>query len=114
MVALERLANSSPSPPKAVESLHEMTHRTPEAVESCDDHHIDAPGLHLGHQLIEGRSPLLGARDPRVDELAHVRPLPRPAVVAEIAKLVVACLVAGAHTGVDGDPLHRAPPSTPS
>src|SRR5439155_27256258 len=97
-----------------VERLDQMVHRAPEAVEGGDHDHIDAPGLHLGHELVEGGPALLGARDARVDELAHVGPASCPAVVAEIVKLVVAGLVGGGDPRVERDALHRAPPRPPS
>src|SRR5438093_3475982 len=91
--------------PKQFERLHEMPHGTSEAVEGGDHDDIHMPALDLGHELVERGAPFFRARDAGVDELAHVGPAPRPAVVAEVAKLVVAGLVAGAHTTVQGNAL---------
>src|SRR5438034_1433945 len=89
-----------------VECFHEMTHRTPEAVEGGDHDYIDAPGLHLGHHPVEGGAAFASARGTLIDVLRYLLPAPGTAVVAEIAKLVVAGLVGGAHATVQGNALH--------
>src|SRR5438876_11062518 len=58
----------------------------------------DAPGLRRlcadqTQKLVERGAPFFRARDAGVDEIAHVAPAPRPAVVAEIAKLIAARLL---------------------
>src|SRR2546428_3461288 len=93
-----------------VECFHEMTHRTPEAVEGGDHDYIDAPGLHLGPHPVDGGAAFASARDTLIDVLRYLLPAPGTAAVAEIAKLVVAGLVARRDASVDRDPLHRASP----